>query len=115
MRITIKCLECGRKTREFEIGEVFYKPKKPLTSIIVKESVFCPKCKKDLSKEKFTVSKNDILLSFIAVDVCLISQAKSPHGLKIPEHLQGIRPLTNSQLKKIKPYCKSKPKLVDKL
>lgn len=65
----IKCMECGKRTMNFELGDVFYrvdaeKPTKGEIDILVKDPVVCPKCKKDISKAKFEIDGKDFLITY---------------------------------------------------
>ena len=44
MEIDIKCLECGKGTRNFQLGNLFYCLKRPTETAVIKEVIFCPKC-----------------------------------------------------------------------
>lgn len=104
MQIDIKCLECGKITRNFELGKVFYTPH--CDEVLLENTVICPKCKKDISNCRFMVKKNYLFMRFIAAN--LSRQVK----IEIPKHLYGITLVDDGTYKIIEPQCKSRPKLV---
>jgi hypothetical protein len=112
----IKCLECGKRTMDFELGDVFYRvDDKSSTEIekdvLVKDLVVCPKCKKDISDGKFEIDSTDFLLAMITAGICRIGQLKNQE-FETPTHLRGGYSLNPTDFEKMKPFCRSKPKLV---
>jgi hypothetical protein len=60
----VKCLECGKRTMNFELGDVFYRvddksSTKGEKDVLVKDPIVCPKCKKDISDGKFEISSSN--------------------------------------------------------
>ena len=108
MKADIKCLECGKMTRHVEPGRLFYTTAKPSERVIIENAVICPKCKKDLSGERFLLKKNYFMISLLAANVCLSI------GEKVPEHLAGAFPVTQHDYDLLKLRCKSRPQLVGK-
>ena len=105
MEINIKCSECGKGTRNFELSEIFYLPEHPAETIIIKDDVFCPKCRKNISNEKCTVKLNDMLIKLITANICLSSG-------DVPQHLQGAFPMKKRDYDAMKNICKSRLKFL---
>ena len=87
MNIEIKCLECGRRTRNFEIGPAVYAVEYD-DELLLKNNIFCPKCKKDISYGKCVISAGEFFLSMTALAIGKL--AKSENNFKIPEYLKNI-------------------------
>lgn len=107
MEMGIKCSECGKGTRNFELGEIFYLADNASKSIIVKDAIICPKCSKNISNEQCMVKENDLLMKFVTANICLSCG-------EVPKHLQGAFPLSKRTYGLVKGKCKSRPKLVGK-
>ena len=107
MQTDVKCMECGKGTRNFELGEIFYLPDKASETIIVKDAIVCPKCGNDISNEKCMVKANELLMRFITANLCISSG-------DVPKHLKGAYQLKERDYELIKNKCKAKPKLVEK-
>lgn len=107
MQIDIKCLECGKGTRGFELGEMFYLPEKPSETLTVKNAITCPKCKKDISDEKCMVKINELLMRIVTANICLSAG-------DVPPHLQGAYPLRTRDYDLVKDNCQTRLKLADR-
>lgn len=107
MEVDIKCSECGKITRRFELGEMFYLPENASESIIVKNKITCPKCGKDISDRKCMVKQNDLLMRIVTANISLSIG-------DVPEHLKGAHPLLKKGYGLIKNKCISKLNLVEK-
>ena len=107
MEIDIKCLECGKGTRNFELGEVFYLADNASKSIIIKNAIICPKCSRDISNGECMVRENELLMMFVTANLCISCG-------DVPAHLKGAYPLQKRDYEMIKNRCKAKPKLVEK-
>ena len=107
MESDIKCLECEKMTRNFQLGELICDIRKPSKTIIVKDAVICPKCKKDVSNEKFALKENDTLMKLVAANI-IISIGS------VPNHLKRAYCLEPAIYNRHKSKFKSKPKLVGK-
>jgi hypothetical protein len=112
----IKCIECGKRTMNYELGDVFYRlddenPSEDGNDVLVKDPVVCPKCKKDISDGKFELNSTYFHLSLITADFCRIGQLKGQE-IETPAHLRGGYSLNPADFEKMKPICRSKPKLV---
>lgn len=112
MEADIKCLVCGRMTRHFELGELYYNVDKPASAIIVKEQVVCPKCKTDISQRKCAVKENYFLMRLVAATISLTMEAKGEFA--VPQHLQGAIPLRKKQYQIVASNCKTRLQLVGK-
>ena len=107
METDIKCLECGKVTRNFELGRVFYNPGKAAESVIIQDAVVCPKCDKDVSNEKFLIKQNSFFMSLITANACLSEET--------PKNLRHTLPVFREKdYLIIKDRCKSKPKFAEK-
>jgi hypothetical protein len=109
MEAEIKCLECGRITRHFELGQIFYDVEKSLSSVVVKESIVCPKCKADISQRKCAVKTSYFFGGIIAANIF----STDNEFLPLPRHLQGVFPLRKSDYLAIAPHCRARLKVVD--
>lgn len=105
MQIDIKCAECGKITRNFELGKVCLSVKNPSQTFRIVESIICPKCGKDISEEKCRINKTELVFSIMAAGMDLLREEEQP------EHLKGIIIAKND----CKISAKSKPLLVEKL
>lgn len=100
----------------YELGDVFYRVDDKSSNegendVLVKNPVVCPKCKKDISDRKFEINSRDFLLAMITAGICRIGQLKG-HEIETPAHLRGGYSLNPADFEKMKPICRSKPKLV---
>ncbi len=108
MEIDIKCTECGKMTRNFELGKLFYIPNHVKESVVILDAVICPKCKKDISNEKFLVKESYFFMRLITANVCL-SMGETP------DHLRVALPVFNQgEYAILKEKCKSRPTFVMK-
>jgi TFIIF-interacting CTD phosphatase-like protein len=94
----MKCLECGRSTMYFELGEVYCEISN-CTSILAKNKIICPKCNKDISKGKCAVKIQDIVGMFIAANL-LVDEG-------LPKHLQGAASLRSKEFQEARLFCES--------
>ncbi|MBD3249620.1 hypothetical protein GF336_06260 [Candidatus Woesearchaeota archaeon] len=107
MEIDIKCAACGKRTLNVNIGEVIYDIENPSKTIMIKNSLICPKCKKDINNKECLIRSHDILMGFIAANICM------DEG-DVPPHLDGTFPLKKKDYDIIKKNFKTRPKLVKK-
>ncbi len=107
MEIDIKCLECGKGTRKFGLGDMFYLLENASETLIVKNDIICPKCKKNISDEKCLVKTNELLVKLATANICLSVG-------DVPSHLQGAYPVRKKDYDLIKNKCKARLKLVDR-
>ncbi len=108
MEIDIKCAECGKMTRNFELGKLFYIHDRIKESVIIQDSLICPKCKKDISNEKCLIKENYFFMRLVAANVCLSIG-------EMPDHLRDALPIfREEEYAIIKEQCKSRPTFVMK-
>lgn len=105
MEIDIKCLECGKATRKFELGKMFYLPQNASDTLVVKNSIICPKCKKDISGERCIVKANELLMRLVTANICISVG-------DLPPHLEGAFSIRKKDYDLVKGICKSRLKLV---
>ena len=107
MEIDIKCLGCGKGTRNFALGDIFYLPENASETLIVKNLIICPKCKKDISDEKCLVKINELLMRLATANICLSVG-------DMPPHLQGAYPLQKKDYDLAKYNCRARLKMADR-
>ena len=107
MEIDIKCLNCGKGTRHFELGSIYYMLEKPSETLAVKNLIICPKCRKDISNEKCVVKANELLMRLVTANICLSVG-------EMPKHLQGAYPLRKRDYDLVKDNCQARLKMVDR-
>ena len=105
MEANIKCFECEKITRNLELGKLFYLKDNPSKSLIVKDKIICPKCKKDISDNKCIVKSNELLMKFITANLSISSGS-------VPNYLKGAYPLMEQDYYLIQKKCFSKLRLV---
>jgi hypothetical protein len=108
MEANIKCMECKKGTRHFELGLLIYDLANSDNSLLIKDAIICPKCKKDISNQKCMVKTNEIMMSMIAANLCRSSK------ISVPMHLRNTYPLDKKNYNAVKSQFKSKLYLVDK-
>ncbi len=108
MEIDIKCLNCGKVTKNFELGEMFYLPENASETLVVKNQIICPKCRKDISDEKCSVRANELLMRLVAANICLSAG-------DLPKHLQGAFPLLKRDYSLFKGNCQARLKMANRL
>lgn len=111
MQIDIKCGECGKGTKHFELGKIFYSINDLSGTIIGKNRTICPKCKKDISDNRCLVKKHELYSRLVAANLCLAMKAED--GTSVPKHLKGAFALRKRDYELIKSECKTMFKLVD--
>ena len=107
MESDIKCLECGKITRKVELGKIFYALESPSKTILIENTIICPKCSKDISNGKCALKINETLMKLVAANISISIG-------EIPEHLSGTYYLNKKEYEKTRMICKSKPKMVSK-
>ena len=108
MEMDIKCLECSKGTRKVKLGDIFYLPENPSETLIVKNYIICPKCKKDISDEKCLVKTNELLMMLVTANICMSLD-------DVPKHLQGAFPLRKRDYDLVKDNCQARLKMADRL
>ena len=106
MNFDIKCLECKKGTLNIDLGEIFCDYNNLQDTFMVKNSVICPKCNKNISDRKFAIKLHDLLWKIFTANLLLISSEP------IPFHLIGINLFRSEDYGKAR-ICKSKPFIVN--
>jgi uncharacterized CHY-type Zn-finger protein len=107
MELDIKCMDCNKQTRNYEIGRLFYVLEKPKIRALVEKQIICPKCRKDISNEKFMIKESQLMWSLITANIC--KQIDD-----VPSHLEGVTRIDERGYDIMKEKCKSIPNLVEK-
>lgn len=81
--------------------------------IILKDTIICPKCKKDISNEKCITSSGMFISSLMALTMGMIGEKEG--SFKIPLHLRGMAIVTKENFEVLKVHSKASIKLADKL
>ncbi len=106
METDITCLECGRGTLRFNLGQVYYSPEIEHGNILVAKAVICPKCGKDVSDKRFAVNGPRVMAGILAAMISLSIRET------VPPHLRGIVLFHPPQYAEIRRKAKAIPKLV---
>jgi len=112
MEIEIKCLECGKRTRRFEVGHAAFTMDGG-KEIILKDTIICQKCKKDISDGSCVTPSGIFIISLLGITMGMIGEKEGT--LKIPPHLKGMAIVTKENFEVLKARSKASIKLVDKL
>lgn len=107
MRIGIKCAECGKITRKYDIGGVIYCVGNPSSEIVITNKITCPKYKKDISEGKCIVKRFDFMMRCITANMCLMAKSK------VPEHLQMSMPANKEDFEIYKKQYSGRLKIID--
>jgi len=102
MQIDIKCAECGKMTRNFELGKVCCSVENPSETFRIVDDIICPKCKKEISNEKCLIKSHELMWRILAANLGSLA------GGEQPEHLKGVIMLNKAG----SINAKSKPLLV---
>ena len=111
MQIDIKCAGCGKITRHFELGVLYCNIDNTRATLLVKNTIICPKCRSDISDKKCLVKAHYFFMSLLAVN---ISRMGEKDGFSVPLHLRGAFSLRKQQYNLIASSCKARLRLVDK-
>ena len=84
----------------FEIGPAAYS-KEGGDEIILRDKIFCPKCKKEISDGQCIALSGELMMSMIAMTVVRIA-GENGKSFKMPQHLQGIAIVSKDNLDKLK-------------
>lgn len=112
MEADIKCLECGRMTRHFELGKIYYNIDNPQSHVVVKEPIICPKCKTDISQRKCAVKEDDFLMRLVAATISLTMEVEGEFAM--PKHLRGMASLRKQQYDIVASRSRTRLQLVEK-
>jgi len=108
MKLEIKCLECGKRTRHFEISPAVYTMKGDM-GILLRNSITCPKCKKDISNGKCITPSGMFMISLTALMMAMIGEKEG--CFQLPSHLKGMAIVTKENYDKLKKQSKASIKL----
>ncbi len=106
MIIDIKCLKCGKGTRDYDLGTVFVFNSDTEDCILVKNPVICPKCKRDVSDRKFAVKRHEFWPMVFAASLPI------PFKSLLTPHLAGLKALDAHKYEGFNRSCKARPKVV---
>ena len=112
MEIEIKCLECGKRTRRFETGPAAFTADGG-EEIILRDTIICPKCKKDISNGSCITPSGMFVISLMGLTMGMIGEKEGT--LKIPPHLRGMAIVTKENFEVLKVQSKASIKLAKKL
>ncbi len=112
MELEIKCLECGKRTRRVEIGPAAFTMKKD-SEILLRDSIVCPKCKKDISHGKCITPAGMFMISLMAITMAMIGQKEG--NFQLPPHLSGMAIVTENDYSVLQKKCRASIKLAKKL
>ncbi len=113
MELEIKCLECNKRTRKFEIGPAIFTAADGGKEILLKNSIICPKCKKEISNGKCITPSGMFLISLMALTIGMIGEKDKT--FKIPPHLKGMAIVSKENYEVLKNQKKSFIKIVSHL
>ncbi|MEW5897206.1 MAG: hypothetical protein AB1668_05910 [Nanoarchaeota archaeon] len=113
MELEIKCLECGKRTRYFEIGPAVFTPEGD-KEILLRDTITCPKCKKDISGGKCITPSGMFMISLMAITMEMMAE-KEGNNFKLPPHLKGMAIVSKENYDILKKQSKASIKLVEKL
>ena len=80
MEVEIKCLECKKRTRRFEMGPAAF-ALGGHDEIVLRDRIICPKCKRDISDGKCITPSGSFTISLLALTVVM---AEEDGTLRIP-------------------------------
>ena len=112
MELEIKCLECGKRTRRFEMGPAVFTPG-GCEEILLKDAITCPKCKRDISHEKCVTPSGMFMITLMAIAIGM--KGKKDGYFNLPSHLRGLVIVTKENYDMLKSRSKASIKLANKL
>ena len=112
MELEIKCLECGKGTRRFEIGPAAFTMKGDM-GILLRDTIACPKCKKDISNGKCITPSGMFIISLLASTMAMMGEKEG--NFQLPPHLRMMAIVTKENYDALKKQSKASIKLADKL
>lgn len=113
MELEIKCLECNKITRRFEIGPAVFTPEGD-KEILLRDNIICPKCKNDISEGKCVTSGGMFMISLMAITMEMMAEKEGSH-FELPPHLRGMAIVSKDNYEALKKQSKASIKLVEKL
>lgn len=112
MDLEIKCLECDKRTRHFEIGPAVF-TLGDNKEILLRDNIICPKCKKDISEGKCVTPSGMFMIFLMALTMGMMGEKEG--NFQIPPHLRGIAIVSKENYEALKKQSKASIKLADKL
>lgn len=109
MRVEIKCLECGKRTRNFELGPAAYSMEGG-GEIILRDEIVCSKCGKNISHEKCVALGGEAVINLTAWMIAKIAEKEGM--MPFPPHLRDMIILSKEDCSKLKKQSKGVVKLV---
>lgn len=113
MDLEIKCLECGKRTRHFEIGPAVFTPDGE-KEILLRDNIICQKCKKDISKGKCVTPSGMFMISLMAITMKMMAEKDGSH-FELPLHLRNLAVVSKENYEFLKKQSKASIKLLAKL
>ena len=113
MELEIKCLECGKRTRRFEIGPAVFTAD-GCKEILLRDTIICPKCKKDISNGKCITPSGMFMISLMAITMEMMAGKESNH-FEMPPHLKGMAIVSKEDYEVLEKKSKASIMHVDKL
>ena len=93
-------------TRNLELGKVFAFPGRKKDVFMARDSVTCPKCKKDVSDKRFAVKEHELYFRLAAATITIrLRHLQAPL-------LSGITVMGDGRHESFSKLCKARPKLV---
>ena len=112
MDLEIKCLECGRRTKHFEIGPAVFTVDGSKEILLI-DQIICPKCKKDISNGKCVTPSGMFLITLMAIIIGM--KGEKDGSFEIPPHLKGLAIVTKENYEMLIKQSKASIKLANKL
>ncbi len=108
MQLEIKCNICGKRTRNFELGIVFYCFSTETFLAYTRDAIICPKCNQNISDRNCLVKGNYLGLSALTAKVCVSAR------VDLPAHLQNGILFDKKDLPHIRSLCHGQLCVVDR-
>jgi len=113
MELEIKCLECNKRTRRFEMGPAVF-TMGGYKEILLRDPIICPKCKKDIGNGKCITPSGMFMISLMAITMEMMA-GKESNYFELPPHLKGMGIVSKENYEVLKKKSKASIMLVDKL
>ncbi len=113
MELEIKCLDCGKRTRRFEIGPAVFAPNNN-QKILLRDNIICPKCKHDISDGKCITPSGMFMISLMIITMWQVAE-KEGDRFELPPHLRGIAIVSKENYEVLKKQSKAFIMLANKL
>ena len=112
MDLEIKCLECGKRTRHFEIGTAAFTTD-GYKEILLRDPIICPKCKKDISNGKCITPSGMFMITLMAIIIGM--KGEKDGYFNLPSHLRGLVIVTKENYEVLIKQSKASIKLAAQL